>query len=837
MSQTLLDPDFDFLAFVNDESQASTNSLDDLILATLEDHDTPSVGMYNVPLTLIENSSEVFGHSPKVFNARYVRLGEETARFTLGPISPRDFLETFCRCPADVLNEMPSPKNAFEFVPRTGKAESDIYEPLIEALNDTGSDGSSPRCPGFTFLNTSEHPDTRGVYTLKPDVLCYAHEHVARVRVNDSHSRADMGFATFFIEIKREPLQDFFQDPPAHWRSSRDARLLKVGDTKRESLQYFGQNIAYATELCARQFRHCCFSISLSGCWARLMRWDRSGLVVTRTFDLHHEPEILCEFLWRYAHMSEAERGMDLSVEVASEAEEIKFRDSIREHVALQLELHDRRLEPAVLEHYQPKAVSAICIPDANTREPRRYLVSRPLTAPLSVVGRAPRTYWAVDAETGQVASLKDTWRFHADGAEQEGTIIDYLARSGVANVPAVLSHGDVLSIPDNPDSRQLTRTQEFVTARWACDLGVDQPSIVRYSHYRLVHSVAGYGLQRLRGTNELLTAGYHALQAMCDAFALKRLHRNVHPASIVLFREKANVDRRAFLVDWDLSGGIDGPNQRTRTPHDAMWQFVSIGILLRLPRPHRIQDDMESLLYVMLYCSLRWLGHTAEQEQLLVQLTEMFDFASRYRHEIQGGDHKVMNAIQRKYTNGVQFTDPALHKWLNKLMDLHHPVQTQMSEGSFGYNESASGKLWSNPEKLAARWRRFLDEESPGRNDRVARTIVHEVRDIQENATPHPATIPSQEQRVSKKRVAGCLEEDEGDEDRGASVDTSERKTKRRKLERRTCGAPSNTVDDDHLGSRTWEPLQKLSIPRNNNKRTKRSPEYTCGSEHGDKT
>ncbi|KAJ8470015.1 hypothetical protein ONZ51_g8612 [Trametes cubensis] len=788
MSQSLLDPDF--LVFVTDESQASTNSLDDFILATLEDA-TPSVGMYNVPLTLIENSSEVFGHSPK---------------------------DSRTRCPADVLNEMPLPTNAFETIPRAGNAESDIYEPLIMALNDAGTDGSSPRCPGFTFLDTSEHPDTGGNYALKPDVLCYASEHVPRVRVNDSHSRADMGFASFFIEIKREPLQDFFQDPPAHWGSSRGAQLLKLGDAKWDTLQYFGQNIAYAAELCVRQYRHCCFSISVSGCWARLMRWDRSGLVVTRTFDLHHEPEILCEFLWRYAHMSEAERGMDLSVEVASEAEETKFRDSIREHVALQLELHDRRLEPAVLEHYQPKAVSAICIPDAETHEPRRYLVSRPLTAPLSIVGRASRTYWAVDAETGRVVSLKDSWRVLTDRAEQEGTVVDALTRSGVANVPNVLSHGDVFSISDDHNSRQLTRTQEFVAAHWACDLGVDQSSILRYSHYRLVLSIAG--------------CLWH-IAAMCDASSSKRLHRNVHPASIILFREKADVDRRAFLVDWDLSGGMDGSNQRTRPPHDAMWQFVSIGVLLRYPRPHRIQDDMESLLYVMLYCALRWLGHSMDPEQLLISLIEMFDYSSRYSRKIQGGDHKVMNAIQRKYTKDVQFTNRALHKWLNKLMDQHHPIQTQMAEGSFGYNESSSGKLWSNPEKLAARWRRFLDKESLGRNDRVVRTIVHEVRDIQENASPHPATVPSHEQRVSK-RLAEVLEEDE---DFSASDNSSERKTKRRKLEPPTSGAASSTADENHLGSRTWEPLRKLTIPRNNDKQKRESSEGTGGSDHEDVT
>ncbi|KAJ8470023.1 hypothetical protein ONZ51_g8607 [Trametes cubensis] len=776
MPSSQIEPNFvDYVSTY--DSQESLDDIDRLIDATLDAPDNPALGNFNVPLALVENSSAVYGRLPKDSESRYERYGGEGIGFALGPMPPRAFLETFCPCPADLMEKMPPSKDAFQELPRAPDAEEELYEPLVVALN--GTDGHA-RCPGHTFLNTSANPDTKGNCIVKPDVLCYANEHVPRVRINNSTSRTDMGFATFFIEVKCRTTQDFFQDPYEHWRSSRaqPCHLFRHATKKSRFLEEFGQQVIYATELCARQFRLCCFSVALFGCKARIMRWDRSGLIVTRQFDLHDNPEILCEFVWRYAHMSEAQRGMDMTVTVASNAEETLFRIAIESHVMLQLGLSRDRLQAAVYRHYQPKAVCAISVFDVTTREEQRYLISRPLTSPLSMIGRATRTYWAVNARTGRVACLKDTWRICAPGAEQEGAVIASLAAGGARNIPAVLHHGDVLAVVDTNQSasfdcaaKQTTLTDRFVDEKWVCEEEIDLSAVVKYTQYRLVVSIAGYALHSVSGTAELLPAGCRILQAMIDASNKKRVHRNIHPSSIVLYREKAGEDRHAFLLDWDLSWSIRKTNPHAHLPFDAMWQFMSISVQTNKGHGHLhlIQDDMESLLYVLLYCSLRWLQHTVDPSlgTLPWILDEMFDRASWCQGKPHGADAKYTNAIDRRYTSAVRFGSNALHKWLNQLMDFHHPPAEDTSDMRLLSPEPqlSTTAQWLNPKSLEEIWTRFLKDEYLERNDRVVRTFPHESREIEEDGAGHPATSPSYS-RSAKRDVDKLNEDASGSED-----------------------------------------------------------------------
>ncbi|KAI0323493.1 hypothetical protein GY45DRAFT_238023 [Cubamyces sp. BRFM 1775] len=757
------------------DSQEGMDEADKLISDTLDGPDNPALGNYNVPLALAANNFELYGHSSKDSKDRYARYGQEGIGFALGPIPSRTFLDTFCPCPAGIMEKMPSTMDAFIEVPRSADTEEAIYEPLITALNK--ADDHASRCPGYTFLDTSSHPDTTGNCTVKPDVLCYSNEHVPRVRKRGNASRTDMGFATFFIEVKRRPTQDFFQDPYAHWRSSRahPCFLFKQATktARRVFLQDFGQQIVYATELCARQFRHSCFSVSIYGCKVRIMRWDRAGLIVTRQFDLHDNPEILCEFLWRYAHMSEAQRGMDMTVAAASEAEEALFRAAVEPHVALQLGLSGKRLQAAVYRHYQPKAVCAISVFDVTTRQEQRYLVSRPLSSPLSIVGRATRTYWAVNALTGRVTYLKDTWRICTPGAEQEGMVIASLAAGGVRHIPVVLHHGDVPALLDTQpltsvdrSEKQTTVTHRYADAEWACAGGIDLSAIVQYTQYRLVGSIAGYALHSISGTAELLPAGCRILQVMIDAFERKRVHRNIHPSSVVLYREKAGADRHGFLLDWDLSWCKKATNPHAHLPFDAMWQFMSISVQSKSVQGHSIQDDMEALLYVMLYCSLRWLDHTIDTEsQGLPWILEgLFDHASWSGREPHGNDGKVANSTERRYTRFVRFKSPALHEWLNKLMDFHHPREEECKSGTGFLSpepQLSTTAQWLNPKALEELWTHFLEDKKLESDDRVARTLPYESREIEEGAAAHPATMPSYSRSAKRGAVDLGVEDD----------------------------------------------------------------------------
>ena len=130
MSQPHVEPNFvDYVSTYG--SQERLDDIDKLIAATLDAPDNPALGNYNVPLALVENNSAVYGRLSKNAESRYERYGREGIGFALGPVAPRTFLELFCPCPADVVENMPSSTDAFIGVPRVVDAEEELYGPLV----------------------------------------------------------------------------------------------------------------------------------------------------------------------------------------------------------------------------------------------------------------------------------------------------------------------------------------------------------------------------------------------------------------------------------------------------------------------------------------------------------------------------------------------------------------------------------------------------------------------------------------------------------------------------------------------------------------------------------
>lgn len=261
-----------------------------------------------------------------------------------------------------------------------------------------------------------------------------------------------MGFVAFWFEIKATEGQDFFSDPPDN-TDNRDywQFVLKgrSGTDHTTAMENLGQAANYATEACKRQHRHCCFSISLSRTSARFIRWDRAGAIVSKKFDILKQPEFLCDFLWCFAHISDVERGYDLTVGPATKQEENIFLHKITAHILTQVHVEDElELGRLLEEHAQKGSVTSIHLPDtasskADAQKGRRLLVSRPMVVPLSFAGRGTRTYWAYDEKNDKVVFLKDTWRYDID-SEREGDILNHLNKHRVENVPEVLYHGDV---------------------------------------------------------------------------------------------------------------------------------------------------------------------------------------------------------------------------------------------------------------------------------------------------------------------------------------------------------------------------------------------------------
>lgn len=260
------------------------------------------------------------------------------------------------------------------------------------------------------------------------------------------------------MDLQQAPELDFFVDPLPNLdgdaRAAHEFLQLALDDEDEpivDLVRTLGQHAAFATEILARQCRTFIFSISMCGSSTRLLRWDRSGCVVTESFDIREHPELLCEFLWRFSQASSAGRGHDPTVQLASNEEQSLFQSVISRAIRDQLELDDIGMGEALRQHYEPGRVYVVDVlrqgSSTSTHNVRRYLVSRPVISPLSFVGRGTRGYWAVDVATHAVTFLKDTWRFRAI-KELEAETLQRLNDLKVRYVPFPAWYGDVCDLP-----------------------------------------------------------------------------------------------------------------------------------------------------------------------------------------------------------------------------------------------------------------------------------------------------------------------------------------------------------------------------------------------------
>ena len=628
--------------------------------------------MLNTPLaavTITETSGQTYGIAEKD-TKRYTRLRDESLRWLVGTMPVPQFMHAFLGGDRVDMAYMPPPDNMFDIYlgekkrPKEGTKEkkwpgtekeiqtvivSQLYHADLIDLRHIGSyfqinamhdvfqfqDGrTTTRCPGFTFCDTSAYPDDLGaagkIGAVKPDICLYADDYLPKIKngikkPEDKYS--NMGFSALHFEVKSMASGDSFLDITASktFKGTRaeftwivDRGNPNVSVTRLNNARHnLGQTVAYATEGCKRQHRRHYFTISVSGSQVRFIRWDRSGAVVSEAFSVLDHPDLFCQFFWRFAHITDAERGYDLTVEPATEDQEEIFRSAIEQHVIAQLEggaSDEQTVKTALEEHYQRNAVTVIHLPhsphfDDPDMEGHHLLVSRPLAVPLSVAGRSTRTYWAVDSWTGKVVLLKDTWRYDtirvdtesgAQRAEREGDILVAM-KDVVANIPKVVhqedvpgftieagsmiyyDRGDVLPatsemhalLTNQKDHAQTTQTQNYVHANWACGANHRKHIIVKRIHYRLVLDIAGYTLLRLRGTSELLHGARDAFrgtslpvvlcvgcfdsrsiyEALQDAYSQwKRFHGDITPGHIILYKVPGKIERKGYLVDWDLS-------------------------------------------------------------------------------------------------------------------------------------------------------------------------------------------------------------------------------------------------------------------------------------------
>ena len=237
----------------------------------------------------------------------------------------------------------------------------------------------------------------------------------------------------------------------------------KVLDTEVEPRKKVRSQITSYAEMAFKlQPRTHLFMLFVIGRQFRILRWDRSGVVVTPRTDYFLHPEVLFDFLWRIGQASRGQLGLDptatlikpgsadyklmdeLSIEVATDL--IATRDTIvAERDKNNMFAYVRKMFSNSLAEDWPRWKLSVPQDDGSTRY---FFVGKPQFAAPGVVGRATQGYVAMDPlaqeQKKKLVWLKDAWRTSYDLVEAEGDVLKQLRDASVPNIPTFVCHGDL---------------------------------------------------------------------------------------------------------------------------------------------------------------------------------------------------------------------------------------------------------------------------------------------------------------------------------------------------------------------------------------------------------
>jgi hypothetical protein len=256
-----------------------------------------------------------------------------------------------------------------------------------------------------------------------------------------------------------------------------------------DSFRTLGQITSYATSHLSSQFRTHAFSILIVHNYARIIRWDYGGVIVTGPIYFNEEHHLF-DFFIRYNYAKSDIRGSDSSVR-APETEEL--------HAATNCihEFHDSDSDRS-----GAKKFLVVSVPRReHVTESDDYVIEAPFATFSPPTGRTTRTFIAYDIHRKSRIFLKDSWRIDIIGMPKEGDTYATLHAHKVPNIALCLNSGD---IGNNMYHR--TQTHFFVDADWA-----PKPKLTAeftpHRHYRIVLDTIGTPLEHFKCSRDMVRA------------------------------------------------------------------------------------------------------------------------------------------------------------------------------------------------------------------------------------------------------------------------------------------------------------------------------------------
>ncbi|KAI0648553.1 hypothetical protein C8Q79DRAFT_1067554 [Trametes meyenii] len=448
------------------------------------------------------------------------------------------------------------------------------------------------------------------------------------------------------VEFKRHETN---KDPFDDW----DEEQTDANSQARKEAR--GQIITYAEQVFRVQQRTALFMLLVIGRNFRIVRWDRSGAIVTRALDYVEHPGVLCGFLWRMSLQSDEALGVDPSAtRLRPEDADFGEMDEAAKVLDSDLATEERVLTEAevragvqvfkyIREWFRLSLHPAwpryrVEVPDGD--KTRLLLIGRPLFYAHGMAGRGTRGYVALDCSSKRFVWLKDAWRVHYDLVDQEGTILALLNDKHVRNVPTLLCHGDIRNqTTDTPRVwEEKHPPKPLPTTPGPSTSSLPASPLRHHMHYCIVEREVAMPLSEFQHGKQLVSIVLDAIVGMYAPFTdtlnsflmdyvahwdahdnAGIMHRDVSGGNVLIYpRVEYDPDTNdmfirwtGLLADWEMSKPVWEKEEFLRPrqpPRTGTWQFLSVAMLSSEPGPIEVPDEMESFLHVILYHGLRYL-------------------------------------------------------------------------------------------------------------------------------------------------------------------------------------------------------------------------------------
>ncbi|GJE90338.1 fungal protein kinase-domain containing protein [Phanerochaete sordida] len=492
--------------------------------------------------------------------------------------------------------------------------ERDVYGVVAEAVNKMFQ-----LLEWNYFLAVTAYRPQDGTDDRKPDLILYRSAKPGQRDRNalyytpglensneQYHAQSAWAEAIAIAEVKVKPEAAPFNFDDGPLMVPLKGQPLPAGDAK-DSRHTRAQMISYVTDVHLHQHRRFLYTAFLQQEHVRFMRWDRSGAIVSKSYDWRKNPEVLLGFFLRLASCTPEERGEDTSVEEQTGRDARTITRKILNISALQYTAGGwlrKYIDRALKDKFHP-LVKVECRDIHDPAVTRTYYIARYRAGSHSARGRGTKGYigfeFESDPEKMRVVFIKDFW--YPEGTRTELANYQLLHEKQVPHIATVLAGGDV-----GGDTPQTTLNQEFFP--------VDRRPSKRV-HTRIVMAEVGRRLETYGDQMELLRCTNHAFQAHKFAYENARLlHRDISAENIMInIVEHTEGFGQGFLNDWDLAtlvGGEDLLDATTPSDRSGTWPYMSAPLQMYPRKPNHLSDDLESFVHLLQIFGLRFHRHSS---------------------------------------------------------------------------------------------------------------------------------------------------------------------------------------------------------------------------------